>query len=58
MRKQEKISSFIPSAPNPPKARGRRGFGEIDLILWTDSIDEAIAHLQENAVKQFGLRVA
>ena len=28
------------------------------LILWTDKVDEAIAHLQENAVKQFGLRVA
>ncbi len=32
--------------------------GDLDLILWTDSVDEAIAHLQENAVKQFGLRVA
>ena len=28
------------------------------LILWTDKVDEAIAHLQENAVKQFGLQVA
>ena len=32
--------------------------GDLDLILWTNSVDEAIAHLQENAVKQFGLRVA
>ena len=31
---------------------------DLDLILWTNSVDEAIAHLQENAVKQFGLRVA
>jgi uncharacterized protein (TIGR00730 family) len=29
---------------------------DIDLICWTDSVDEAIAHLQEKAVKQFGLR--
>jgi hypothetical protein len=32
--------------------------GDPDPILWTDSVDEAIAHLLENAVKQFGLRVA
>jgi uncharacterized protein (TIGR00730 family) len=31
---------------------------DIDLILWTDSVEEAIAHLQEKAVKQFGLRLA
>jgi hypothetical protein len=31
---------------------------DLDLIKWTDSIDEAIAHLQEHAVKQFGLRLA
>jgi len=31
---------------------------DLDLILWTDSVEEAVAHLQENAVKQFGLRVA
>lgn len=31
---------------------------DLDLILWTDSVDEAIEHLQENAVKQFGLLVA
>ncbi len=31
---------------------------DLNLIKWTDSVDEAIAHLQENAVKQFGLRVA
>ncbi len=28
---------------------------DIDLICWTDSVEEAIAHLQERAVKQFGL---
>jgi hypothetical protein len=31
---------------------------DLDLIKWTDSIDEAVAHLQEHAVKQFGLRLA
>jgi hypothetical protein len=31
---------------------------DLDLIKWTDSIDEAMAHLQEHAVKQFGLRLA
>ena len=29
---------------------------DIDLICWTDSVQEAIAHLQDRAVKQFGLR--
>jgi len=29
---------------------------DIDLICWTDSVEEAIAHLQDRAVKQFGLR--
>lgn len=29
---------------------------DIDLICWTDSVEEAIAHLHERAVKQFGLR--
>lgn len=28
---------------------------DLDLICWTDSVDEAIAHLEERAVKQFGL---
>jgi uncharacterized protein (TIGR00730 family) len=28
---------------------------DLDLIKWTDSVDEAVAHLQEKAVKQFGL---
>lgn len=28
---------------------------DIDLICWTDSVEEAIAHLQDKAVKQFGL---
>ena len=32
--------------------------GDLDLILWTDSVEEAVTHLQEKAVKQFGLRVA
>lgn len=31
---------------------------DLDLIKWTDSVDEAVAHLQEKAVKQFGLRQA
>jgi uncharacterized protein (TIGR00730 family) len=29
---------------------------DLELIKWTDSVDEAIAHLQEKAVKQFDLR--
>ncbi len=29
---------------------------DIDLICWTDSVEEAVAHLQERAVRQFGLR--
>ena len=29
---------------------------DLDLIKWTDSVEEAIEHLQEKAVKQFGLR--
>lgn len=29
---------------------------DMDLICWTDSVPEAIAHLQERAAKQFGLR--
>ncbi len=29
---------------------------DIDLICWTDSVEEAVAHLREKAVKQFGLR--
>ena len=28
---------------------------DLDLICWTDSVEEAIRHLQEKAVKQFGL---
>ncbi len=28
---------------------------DLDLIKWTDSVDEAVAHLQEKAVKQFSL---
>lgn len=31
---------------------------DLDLIKWTDSVEEAVAHLQEKAVKQFGLRQA
>ncbi len=31
---------------------------DLDLIKWTDSVDEAVAHLKEKAVKQFGLRRA
>ena len=29
---------------------------DLDLIKWTDSVDEAVAHLQDKAVTQFGLR--
>ena len=29
---------------------------DLDLIKWTDSVDEALAHLQDKAVTQFGLR--
>lgn len=28
---------------------------DINLICWTDSVEEAISHLQDQAVKQFGL---
>ncbi|HEY1083483.1 MAG TPA: LOG family protein, partial [Prosthecobacter sp.] len=28
---------------------------DLDLICWTDSVEEAISHLKERAVKQFGL---
>lgn len=31
---------------------------DLDLIKWTDSVDEAVAHLKVKAVKQFGLRRA
>lgn len=31
---------------------------DLDLICWTDSVEEAIAHLNERAVKQFGLTCA
>lgn len=30
--------------------------GDLDLIKFTDSVEEAVAHLQEYAVRQFGLR--
>jgi uncharacterized protein (TIGR00730 family) len=29
---------------------------DIELICWTDSVPEAIAHLRDRAIKQFGLR--
>ena len=31
---------------------------DIDLILWTDSVEEAVQHLVDRAEKQFGLRAA
>lgn len=31
---------------------------DLSLIKWTDSVEEAVAHLQEKAVKQFGLSCA
>ncbi len=37
-------------------ASGTISAGDLDLIKFTDSVDEAVAHLQEHAVKQFGLR--
>ena len=37
-------------------AGGTINAGDLDLIKFTDSVDEAVAHLQEHAVKQFGLR--
>jgi predicted Rossmann-fold nucleotide-binding protein len=30
--------------------------GDIDLMLFTDSIDEAVEYLSHRAVKEFGLR--
>jgi hypothetical protein len=30
--------------------------GDLDLMKFTDSVDEAVGHLQERAVRQFGLR--
>ncbi len=38
------------------KAAGTIGEGDTDLMLFTDSIDEAVAHLQAKAVNQFKLR--
>jgi predicted Rossmann-fold nucleotide-binding protein len=29
---------------------------DLDLCLFTDSVDEAIAYLQEKSIKQFGLK--
>lgn len=37
-------------------AGGTISEGDLDLIKFTDSVEEAVAHLQEHAVKQFGLR--
>lgn len=31
---------------------------DLQLFKWTDDIDEAVAHLEEHAVKQFGLTIA
>jgi len=51
------ISFFIPSAPFPPKARGRRGFGPscgrtlFNLQATTQRIREATGHLK-------GVRIA
>ena len=28
---------------------------DLDLLLFTDSVDEAMAHIQKHAVEQFGL---
>jgi predicted Rossmann-fold nucleotide-binding protein len=36
--------------------RGTISEGDLDLIKFTDSVDEAINHLHDRAVKQFGLR--
>lgn len=40
------------------KASGTISPGDLDLILFTDSVDEAIAHLEAKAVNQFKLRKA
>ena len=37
-------------------ATGTISEGDLELIKFTDSVEEAVAHLQEYAVKQFGLR--
>lgn len=39
-------------------ASGTISPGDLDLMLFTDSIEEAVAHLEEKAVKQFKLRRA
>ncbi|MEO7768834.1 MAG: TIGR00730 family Rossman fold protein [Ferruginibacter sp.] len=38
------------------KAAGTIAPKDLDLCLFTDSVDEAIAHLQEHSIKKFGLR--
>ena len=32
--------------------------GDLDLMLVTDSIDEAIAHIERHAIRRFGLTTA
>ena len=36
-------------------AAGTIGREDLDLVLFTDSVDEAMAHVQKHAVEQFGL---
>lgn len=40
---------------NSMVANGTISPEDLDLICWTDSVEEAISHLKERAVKQFGL---
>ena len=36
-------------------AAGTIGREDVDLVLFTDSVDEAMEHIQKYAVEQFGL---
>ena len=40
------------------KERGTIAAEDLKLCLFTDSIDEAVKHIQENSIKKFGLRAA
>jgi len=40
------------------KERGTIATEDLDLCLFTDSIEDAIAHIQEKSIKQFGLKAA
>ena len=40
------------------KERGTIAAEDLKLCLFTDSIDEAVKHIQENSIKRFGLKAA